>query len=323
MFGNTVFHGDCLELFHFVPDHSQHLVLADPPYNIGKNFGNDSDRMSYGDFVIFSQEWLTEALRVLAPTGTLMVYGVTKINWFLWGLLRDHSADPDKQLRELIWHYTNKQVPALKFYQPAHENIIVFCKDPAHRTFNLDDLRQPYESNYSRSAGRLRRSSPGRFGSRPSVYRAHPKGAAPRDVIVLDDDIPPVRNGGVLKTGTLAGGAGRERAVGLDGTKHPTQKPLKLTRWLILGSSDPGDNVLIPFVGSGTEALVAYKEERNFLGFELNANYVEMARTRFVDAGYLTEYLQLGETLAWRAVGQSESFEEQDAQCRKIVRSQN
>ena len=288
MFENTVFHGNCLELFHLVPDQSQHLVIADGPYNVGKDFGNDSDKMTYGDFVKFSRQWLAESVRVLAPAGTLMVYGVTRINWFIWGLLRDYASDPDRQLKELIWHYTNKQVPGLNFYQPAHENIIVFCKHPSHKTFNLDDLRQPYESDYAKSAGRMRPATPGRFGSRPSVYKAHERGAAPRDVLVVDE-IPPVLQGGVLKTATLAGGAGKERVVGSNGVKHPTQKPLKLSRWLILGSTNPGDNVLAPFVGSGTEALVAYAENRNFMGFELNRNYVEMARARFEASGFSTE----------------------------------
>jgi hypothetical protein len=240
-----------------------------------------------------------------------MVYGLTRLNWFLWGCLRNYAAAPDKQLRELIWHYSNKNVPNLQFYQPAHENIIVFCADPTRRTFNRDDLRQPYESNYPKSGGRVRAATPGRFGSRPSIYRAHERGAAPRDVLVVDK-APPVLQGGVLKCATLAGGSGRERVVGPNGEKHPTQKPLRLTRWLILGSSNPGDNIFIPFSGSGTEALVAYEEKRRFIGFELNANYVKMSRSRFEAAGFATEYVELNETKAWRAVGRGERTEEAD-----------
>jgi hypothetical protein len=151
------------------------------------------------------------------------------------------------------------------------------------------------------------------------VYRVHEKGAAPRDVLIVDE-IPPVLEGGVLKCATLAGGSGQERVIAPNGEKHPTQKPLKLTRWLILGSSNPGDNVLIPFSGSGTEALVAYEEKRRFIGFELNGNYVEMSRARFEAAGFATERCQLGETRAWRAVGRGgcsiEDAVHQDSKCR-------
>jgi site-specific DNA-methyltransferase (adenine-specific) len=127
---NVIYHGNCVDLFGLIPAGSQHLVIADPPYNIGKDFGNSSDKMTYGYFKEFSQEWLAECIRVLAPAGTLMIYGLTKVNWFLWGLLRDLASDPDRQLKELVWHYTNKQVPGMKFFQPSHENIIVSCADP-------------------------------------------------------------------------------------------------------------------------------------------------------------------------------------------------
>jgi hypothetical protein len=240
-----------------------------------------------------------------------MIYGLTRINWFLWGLLRDHARDPDRQLKELIWHYTNKQVPGMKFYQPSHENIIVFFADATRRTFNQDDLRQPYESNYARSAGRVRCGTPGRFGSKPSIYKPHGKGATPRDVLAINE-VPPVLEGGILKTGTLAGGSGRERVIGPDGKRHPTQKPVKLTRWLILGSSNPGDSILIPFAGSGTEAFVAYEQKRNFLGFELNWTYVEMAQARFEAAGFATEYVELNGTRAWKVLRGDECFQEGD-----------
>ena len=61
---------------------------------------------------------------------------------------------------------------------------------------------------------------------------------------------------------------------------HPTIKPEKLTSHLITICSKPGDKVLIPFAGSGTECAVSLREGRKFIGFEIDKNYVEMANKR-------------------------------------------
>jgi DNA modification methylase len=265
------------------------LIIADPPYRMYKDFGNESDQLSYPEFMRFSYSWIDECLRVLKSDGTMMIYGRTYLNWFMWGYLRKKCSDPDKQLKELVWFYTNKPVPRMNFYQPAHENIIVFLNDPSNKTFNKDDVRQPYESNYANHSGRVRPPTKGRFGSKPSVYNVNEKGAAPKDVLPVC-----ILNGGVIKSGTLAGGSGKERIVGPDGKKHPSQKPEKLTSWLIKGSSNENDTVLIPFSGSGTEALVSRKLNRRFVGFELNENYIAITESRFSLSGYKCRMEQRG-----------------------------
>lgn len=64
------------------------------------------------------------------------------------------------------------------------------------------------------------------------------------------------------------------------GERHPTQKPLDLIRWLIRTYSNPGQLVLDPFLGSGTTAVAAKAEGRNFLGFETDSRYFELALSR-------------------------------------------
>lgn len=61
--------------------------------------------------------------------------------------------------------------------------------------------------------------------------------------------------------------------------KHPTQKPLELTRKLIK-SARPGKEgvVLVPFLGSGSECVVAKELEQNYIGFEINPDYVRIAK---------------------------------------------
>ena len=61
---------------------------------------------------------------------------------------------------------------------------------------------------------------------------------------------------------------------------HPTQKPLTISRRIVKHFSNPGDTVLVPFVGSGSECVAAAQEGRGFIGFELNLDYVELANSR-------------------------------------------
>jgi DNA modification methylase len=65
---------------------------------------------------------------------------------------------------------------------------------------------------------------------------------------------------------------------------HDTVKPEKLSLSLIMTCSKPGDLVVIPFAGSGTECAMAAKENRQFIGFDVNSKYVEMANKRVQNA---------------------------------------
>ena len=68
--------------------------------------------------------------------------------------------------------------------------------------------------------------------------------------------------------------------VSSDKLLHPTQKPLDLIRRIILCSTDVGDTVLDPFMGSGTTAVACKQLRRNFIGFELSQKYVDIANKR-------------------------------------------
>ena len=62
--------------------------------------------------------------------------------------------------------------------------------------------------------------------------------------------------------------------------KHPTQKPLRITRRLLDIASKPGDTVLVPFAGSGTECIAAMERDLQFLAFENDDNYIAIAQER-------------------------------------------
>ena len=73
-------------------------------------------------------------------------------------------------------------------------------------------------------------------------------------------------------------------AAKTNGTKvHPTQKPIELITKIIEDSSEPGDTVLDTFMGSGTTAVACLKTGRNYIGFELDEKYHEIAMRRIAE----------------------------------------
>jgi site-specific DNA-methyltransferase (adenine-specific) len=249
--------GDCLEVMAGLPAESAQIVIADPPYNIGKDFGNDSDKQPLDEYLTWCDRWITEGLRVLKPNGTMFIYGFSEM---LALVLARVPLGVNR--RWLIWHYTNKNVASLRFWQRSHESILVLWRN--EKVFNRDDVREPYTEGFLNGAsGRRRAGTQGRFGdAEDTVYTAHPGGALPRDVI---------------KVPALAGGAGAKERV-----DHPTQKPLALCERLLKSCRQGagGGLVVVPFAGSGSECVAAKRLGLPFLGIELNPEYCELARGR-------------------------------------------
>jgi len=273
---NKIILGDALAELKKLPDESCDVVVVDPPYNIGKDFGNNIDKRELSEYVAWCKEWINECIRVMKPSGTMFIYGFSEILAYL-------SVEIPINKRWLIWHYTNKNVASLNFWQRSHEAIICAWKDKP--IFNRDEIREPYTEGFlNGAAGKIRKGTLGRFSKegKKTIYKAHEAGALPRDVI---------------KVPALAGGAGMAERWFLCKTcndvfeplklkehlkheiiKHPTQKPLELTRKLIK-SAMPKKNgiVLVPFVGSGSECAIAKELGLSYLGYELNPDYIKIA----------------------------------------------
>lgn len=254
-------------------DNSADIIISDPPYNIGKDFGLCKDKMELNSYLSWCDEWITECIRILKPTGSLYIYGFSEI-------LAHISVRIDLDKRWLIWHYTNKTVPSYNGWQRSHESIIYCWKDKPN--FNKDKVRIPYTDTFLKNAaGKTRKkSNTARYGGKEdTVYTAHEDGALPRDVFT---DIS-----------TLAGGAGKERYFLYKGEvypgkdiknfnvdeclKHPTQKPAKLTERLILSSMTENCKVIIPFAGSGSEGVVCKRLGIDFIGFDINQEYLKLS----------------------------------------------
>jgi len=246
---------DCIEGMKKLNNDSIDIIIADPPYNIGKDFGNNSDKQEFNDYLSWCDKWIKECIRILKPDGTLYIYGFSEILSFI-------RVRININVRWIIWHYTNKVTPSLNFWQRTHESILCCYKNKP--LFNRDDVREPYTKTYLKNAaGKVRKATKGRFsnGKNETIYKAHKNGALPRDVI---------------KIPALAGGAGRKERV-----NHPTQKPLALCEKLIKASKNKENTlVVIPFAGSGSECVAAKKENVNFIGFEINPEYINLIKQR-------------------------------------------
>ena len=279
---NRVIVGDALaEMRKIAADNLFDVAVVDPPYNIGKDFGNNADRREMPDYLQWTDEVIAEALRLTKPSAPVYVYGQSEI------LARVAARRPLERQRWLVWHYTNKAVPRLNFWQRSHESILCLWKG-ARPKIRVDAVRESYTEHYKKCAGKVRRETFCRYSSkgRRTIYNAHPDGALPRDV---------------LKNPALAGGAGYSERWFLcrtcggvfapnelanhrehDVMKHPTQKPDGLTTRLLLSAVAPfaGGRVLIPFAGSGAECAAAKALGADFFAAEINPEYAELARGR-------------------------------------------
>lgn len=254
-----VLNEDCITGMRKIKDATADLIICDPPYNIGKDFGNDTDKQDMEIYLRWCDTWIAECVRILKPRGTLYIYGFSEILAYIRVRIPIH-------VRWIVWHYTNKVVPSLNFWQRTHESVLCCYKN--RPIFNRDDVREPYTKAYlQNTVGRTRATTKGRFsnGTTHTVYTAHERGALPRDVIKLP---------------ALSGGIGKKERV-----DHPTQKPLRLCKKLIDASRDKRvrreDTLLVvPFAGSGSECVAAKKEGIRFVGFEINPTYVRICKER-------------------------------------------
>lgn len=251
----VIINDDCIKQMKEIKSESVDIIICDPPYNIGKDFGNTSDKQSMDEYLLWCDKWIEECIRILKPKGTLYIYGFSEILAFI-------RVRININVRWIIWHYTNKVTPSLNYWQRTHESILCCSKEKPH--FNRDDIREPYTDTFLKNAaGKVRKATKGRFsnGEKETTYNAHENGALPRDVI---------------KISALAGGAGKKERV-----DHPTQKPLELCEKLIKAAKNGDDTLLVvPFAGSGSECVAAKKENINFIGFEINEEYVKLCNQR-------------------------------------------
>jgi DNA modification methylase len=160
--------GDALTLFKEIADNTVDLIIADPPYNLGKDYGNNHDLKGFDDYLQFSLDWLTEAHRVLKPTGTIYVFMGVRFISYLYDIM-------DRQLKMffnswICWHYTQGMGKKIGF-SPRHDDVLMFNKSQAF-TFNLDAVRVPQK--YYRARNNMRGANPGDVWQFSHVHYCNP-----------------------------------------------------------------------------------------------------------------------------------------------------
>jgi len=254
---NEVYLQDCVEGMRQLEDGSVDLVFADPPFNIGYSYDVYQDKKNDADYLEWSKVWMNEVYRILNPHGTF------------WLAIGDEYAAELKVCctREIgfhcrswvIWYYTFGVNCQNKFTR-SHAHLFHFVKNEKKFVFNKDAIRVP-------SARQLEYND----------KRANPKGRLPDDTWILRPKEIEGELGGDKDTWLLSRVCGtfKER----EGW-HGCQMPEAILERIILVSSNIGDKVLDPFVGSGTTVVVAKRLERQYLGFDVSPEYCERALQR-------------------------------------------
>lgn len=244
--------GDSIAWLRELGTETADLVFADPPYNIKKAEWDTFE--SQEEYVRWSMKWIEQAARVLKPTGTLYVCGFSEI----LADLRLPASRFFKRCRWIVWYYMNKANLGSDWGR-SHESILHFRKSRDF-TFNTDDVRIPYGTHTLKYPAhpQAETSQYGNGKQKEHLWYPNPNGAKPKDVI----EVPTTCNGMHEKT------------------PHETQKPEELLRKIILASSNMGDLVIDPFLGSGTTAVAAEQLRRRWKGCDISLRYCPWAAER-------------------------------------------
>lgn len=258
---NIIINQDCLEGMKTLEDNTVDLIIADPPYNLSKGGewkwdnsvklagmgGNWNkvmeswDNMSLSEYFAFTITWLTEAQRILKPTGSMWIFGT----YHNIGIINVVCQLLNIEIiNEVIW-YKRNAFPNLagRRLTASHETIL-WC--------NKGDKKREYYFDYEYSKN-------GNF----DYDSLKQPGKQMRTVWDISNN--------------------KEKRE-LEYGKHPTQKPLRILKRMIQLSSREGDIMLTPFSGAGSECLAAKELGRNYVGYEVDPQYVDIAHKRLEHA---------------------------------------
>lgn len=242
----TIFLTDCIDGMKSLSEGEYNLIISDPPYNLNKDFGEWKESKHRKEWKSWTRDWLEQAFRVLSKTGNIFVYGIHHHQCWVQCMMYEIGYC---YRRQIIWHYENGFAGyGNRTLNATYEPLLWFSKTS---NYIYHPIREPYKSQ-----DRLKY----KIIKNGKVWKPHPDGRLAGDVWAFP---------------TLAGRRFRDEKV-----DHPTQKPLSISRRIVRHFSNPEDTVLVPFSGSGTECVAATLEGRDFLGFELNAKYIELANSR-------------------------------------------
>lgn len=248
---NKTIIGDTFEVLEYLPHNFIDLLIVDPPYNLDKEFGvGKFKKMSDEDYYSYSESWIKKILPLLKENASIYVCCDWNSSLIIGQLLKKYFYIQNR----ITWQ-REKGRGALSNWKNGMEDIW-FATKSKNYTFNINDVKirrrviAPYKADgkpkdwEETSEGNFRNTFPSNFWDDISI----PYWSMPEN------------------------------------TAHPTQKPEKLLAKMILASSNKGDIVFDPFLGSGSTSVTAKKLGRKFVGIEKNVQYCVWAEKRLESA---------------------------------------
>lgn len=239
--------GDCLQWAPLLPPESVDLLILDPPYNLDKNFhGHKFTRQTIEAYTVWLDDAIATLKPLLKPTASVYICA----DWFSSISVFAVAASHFTVRNRITWEREKGRGAKVNWKNSCED--IWFCTLSDTYTFNVEAVK-------------LRRKvlAPYRHNGAPKDWQATPDGNF-RDThpsnLWTDITIP---------FWSMP-----------ENTDHPTQKSEKLLARLILASSNPGDIVFDPFLGSGTTSVVAKKLDRHYLGIDINFDYCLLSEKR-------------------------------------------
>ena len=184
--------GDALRELPKLKTGSFDLIVADPPYNLGKNYGNNLDNRDFDEYLEFTRRWLCEVPRLLTSRGTIYVFMGFRFIAYLYEILERELGM--RFGNWIVWHYT-QGIGKTKGFSPRHDDILMFTKSRDF-VFNLDAVRVPQK--YYRERNNMRGANPGDVWQFSHVHYCHenrqnhptqkPEGLIERLVLASSDE---------------------------------------------------------------------------------------------------------------------------------------
>lgn len=245
--------GDSLSVLKKMKERSVQLIFADAPYNIGKDFGNNSDKWeSVQAYLEWCKLWIDECMRVLSENGTMYFMTATQHMSYL----DVFASEKYNVLCRIIWSYDSSGVQSKKIYGSLYEPILMITKNSkTSYVFNHEDILVEAKTGSKRKLIDYRKNPPQPYSTKK----------VPGNVWDFS----------------------RVRFKMDEYENHPTQKPEALLERVIKASSNVGDIILDPFSGSFTTSAVAVRLGRYAVGIDLNDEYFKIGVRR---TGIATEY---------------------------------
>ena len=243
--------GDTFSVLPLLPTKFVDLLIVDPPYNLDKDFHGKKFKKTTDElYEEYTEKWINQVIPLLKDTATIYVCCDWQSSLIIGNVLADFF-----QVRNRITWQREKGRGAQANWKNSQEDIWFATKSNAY-IFNLDAVKM-----------RRRVLAPYRAAGQPKDWQPT-AGGNYRDTCPSNfwDDI-------TVPFWSMP-----------ENTAHPTQKPEKLLAKIILASSNPGDVVLDPFLGSGSTSVAAKKLGRHYIGIEVEPQYCLWAEQRLAQA---------------------------------------